>query len=221
MPYTWTTCSTFALTLLNSFKNRNDYSAPMTISASIKAPLPVPGNPGIWVGIFCVLIEFLLLFGVYFIAKAHNPESFRIGPDRLLTTAGVCITLLLLTSGYCMLKAVEAIRRGAQRSSFRWIVMAILLGLGYPLIKIMEIRWNISQGIDGETGIFYTVYYYLTLNHLVHVSWGLLGLIWVATRTGLRAYSAENHSGLEAAALYWHTTDVIWLVIFPFFYVLR
>ena len=31
----------------------------------------------------------------------------------------------------------------------------------------------------------------------------------------------EDYSGLEAAAVYWHTTDVIWLVIFPFFYVLR
>ena len=34
-------------------------------------------------------------------------------------------------------------------------------------------------------------------------------------------YSAKDYSGLEAAAVYWHTTDVIWLVIFPFFYVLR
>ncbi|MCU7859546.1 MAG: cytochrome c oxidase subunit 3, partial [Candidatus Thiodiazotropha sp. (ex Lucinoma kastoroae)] len=63
--------------------------------------------------------------------------------------------------------------------------------------------------------------YYLTLTHLVHVSWGLMGLIWIALRTGVGAYSSKNYSGLEAAALYWHTTDVIWLVIFSFFYILR
>ena len=33
-------------------------------------------------------------------------------------------------------------------------------------------------------------------------------------------YSAEDYSGLEALASYWHATDIIWLVIFPFFYVL-
>ena len=182
---------------------------------------PVPGNKGIWVGIFCVLVEFLLLFGVYFVAKAHHPEAFANGPDKLATIAGVTITFLLLTSGYCMVKAVEAIRRDNQTVTLRWVVTAMLLGLGYPLVKFVEIRWNVAHGIDGEAGIFYTVYYYLTLNHLVHVSWGLLGLAWVAVRTALGIYSARDYSGLEAAAMYWHATDVLWLVIFPFFYVFR
>lgn len=181
----------------------------------------VPGNKGIWVGIFCVLVEFLLLFGVYFVAKAHHPAAFQRGPDQLATVAGVAITLLLLTSGYCMVKAVAAIRRDDRRSTLRWVGGAIVLGLGYPLIKFFEIRWNVAHGIDGTAGIFYTVYYYLTLNHLVHVSWGLLGLLWVATRTALGIYSSRDYSGLEAAAMYWHATDVLWLVIFPFFYVLR
>jgi cytochrome c oxidase subunit 3 len=181
----------------------------------------VPGNAGIWVGIFCVLVEFLLLFGVYFVAKAHHREAFLAGPDKLATIAGVTITFLLLTSGYCMVKAVEAIRADRRQATLRWVGGAILLGFGYPLVKFFEIRWNVAHGIDGAAGIFYTTYYYLTLNHLVHVSWGLLGLFWVAARTALGIYSAQDYSGLEAAALYWHTTDVIWLVIFPFFYVLR
>ena len=33
-------------------------------------------------------------------------------------------------------------------------------------------------------------------------------------------YSADDYAGLEALASYWHATDIIWLVIFPFFYVL-
>jgi len=181
----------------------------------------VPGNGGIWVGIFCVLVEFLMLFIVYFIAKAHHPEAFQSGPDKLVTLAGVTITILLLTSGYCMVKAVESIRQEAPTTAFRWILLAMLLGFGYPLVKFFEIRWNIAHGVDGQAGIFYTVYYYLTLTHLVHVFWGLLGLGWVALRTNRGIYTSKDYSGLEAAAVYWHTTDIIWLVIFPFFYVLR
>ena len=181
----------------------------------------VPGNKGIWVGIFCVLVEFLLLFTVYFVAKAHHPDAFLRGPDRLATTAGATITVLLLTSGYCMVKAVAAMRRDRQRTSLAWILAALMLGLGYPLVKFFEIRWNVAHGVDNTAGIFYGVYYYLTLNHLVHVTWGILGLSWVAVRTGIGAYTAQEHGGLEAAAVYWHTTDVIWLAIFPFFYVLR
>ena len=181
----------------------------------------MPGNSGIWVGIFCVLVEFLVLFTVYFVAKVHNPEAFNTGPDKLLTTAGIAITLFLLTSGYCMVKAIEAIRRDNNKATLRWIIAAILLGFGYPVIKYFEIRWNIAHGVDGEAGTFYTVYYYLTLNHLVHVSWALLGLFWVAFRTGFGIYSSKDYRGLEAAALFWHTTDVIWLALFPFFYILR
>lgn len=184
-------------------------------------PGRIPGNKGIWVGIFCVLVEFLLLFSVYFVARWNFPEAFRAGPDRLATVAGTTITVLLLTSGYCMVKAVAAIRRDDARRCLRWIAAAIVLGIGYPLVKFFEIRWNVAQGIDGEAGIFYTVYYYLTLNHLVHVSWGLLGLLWAAARTATGAYTSGDYGGLEAAAVYWHTTDVIWLAIFPFFYVLR
>ena len=181
----------------------------------------IPGNTGIWVGIFCVLVEFLLLFCVYFIAKAHNPQAFLMGPEKLATLAGTTITVFLLTSGYCMVKAVASIRKDHIKRTLVWVIAAIALGFGYPAIKFFEIRWNIAHGIDGQTGVFYTVYYYLTLNHLVHVTWGLMGLSWVAVRTALGLYSSSNHSGLEAAAVYWHTTDVIWLVIFPFFYVLR
>ena len=196
-------------------------SLPATVDTNSSSHGRIPGNTGIWVGIFCVLVEFFMLFSVYLIAKAHNPEAFLTGPDKLATLAGTTITLLLLTSGYCMVKAVSAIRMDNHKSSLRWIIMAMVLGFGYPIVKYFELRWNIAHGVHGEAGVFYTVYYYLTLNHLVHVSWGLLGLIWIAIRTGAGMYSSDNHSGLEAAALYWHTTDVIWLVIFPFFYILR
>jgi cytochrome c oxidase subunit 3 len=185
------------------------------------APHPVPGNRGIWVGIFCVLVEFLLFFMVYFTARAHHPEAFLKGPEQLATVAGTTITILLLTSGYCVVKAVAAMRADQAHLTLRWLIAGMVLGVGYPLVKYVEIRWNVAHGIDGSAGIFYSVYYYLTLNHLVHVSWGLLGLGWVAVRTALGVYSAADYAGLEAAAVYWHTTDVIWLIIFPFFYVWR
>ena len=93
----------------------------------------IPGNKGIWVGIFCVLVEFLFLFTVYLVARAHHPEAFSSGPDKLVTLAGTTITLLLLTSGYCMVKAVNAIRCDENTKSVRWIVLAIVFGLGYPV----------------------------------------------------------------------------------------
>mgnify|MGYP003605576026 FL=1 len=90
----------------------------------------------------------------------------------------------------------------------------------FPIAKYFEIQWNLANGINGESGIFFTVYYYLTFNHLVHATWGILGILWVLARHLFGGYSPEDYAGLEALACYWHATDIIWLVIFPFFYVL-
>ena len=180
----------------------------------------IPGNKGIWVGITCEIIEFVVLFAVYFVARAHFPDAFHEGAQRLSVLAGTVITLLMVTSSYFIACSVNAIRLGRHRASVLWLVAGLVVALGYPLAKFLEIRWNLAHGIDGSSGIFFTVYYYLTFNHLVHATWGILGILWVLARLLFHGYTAEEHSGLEALASYWHATDIIWLIIFPLFYVL-
>lgn len=180
----------------------------------------VPGSRAIWVGISCVFVEFTLLFTVYFVARAHFPEAFHAGAELLPRLSGTLITLAMISSSFCLAAAVATIRAGAQRASLFWLVMGLLLALTYPVIKYFEIRWNLAHGIDAQAGVFIGAYYYLTLNHLVHATWGILGMFWVVARHITGAYSTDEYGGLEALASYWHATDIIWLAIFPFFYVL-
>ena len=180
----------------------------------------IPGNKGICVGITCVIIEFVVLFAVYFVARAHFPDAFHEGAQRLSVLAGTVITLLMVTSSYFIACSVNAIRLGRHRAAVAWLVAGLIVALGYPVAKFLEISWNLAHGIDGSSGIFFTVYYYLTFNHLVHATWGILGILWVLARLLFHGYTAEDHSGLEALASYWHATDIIWLIIFPLFYVL-
>ena len=189
-------------------------------AADLRETGRIPGNKGIWVGITCELVEFTVMFVIYFIARAHYPEAFQEGAERLNRTAGTVITLLMVTSSYFIARSVYAIRAGERRQSIGWLAAGLVVALGYPVAKVLEVTWNLAHGIDGSSGIFFTVYYYLTFNHLVHASWGILGILWVLARHVAGGYSAEDHAGLEALASYWHATDIIWLVIFPLFYVL-
>ena len=199
----------------------NAATLPLPPSAeTVETARRIPGNKGIWVGITCEFVEFLVLFIVYFVARAHFPEAFEQGAERLSRLAGTIITLLMISSSFCIACSVTTMRRGDRRQSLYWLIGGLLLALGYPLAKYLEISWNLAHGINGESGIFFTVYYYLTFNHLVHATWGILGILWVLARHLAGGYSAEDHAGLEALASYWHATDIIWLVIFPFFYVL-
>jgi cytochrome c oxidase subunit 3 len=180
----------------------------------------IPGNKAIWVGIFAELVEFTLMFLVYFIARVNHPEAFHEGPEKLSLLAGTANTAIMLTSSYFVARAVLAIRNNHSSTSLRWLIAAFVTAIGYPVVKALEIRWNLDHGVRGDGDVFQMTYYYLTFNHLVHVSWGLLGMLWIMLRTGFGGYSAEDHRGMIAFASYWHATDLIWLMIFPLFYVL-
>ncbi len=183
-------------------------------------PRRVPGNKGIWVGITCEFVEFAVLFIVYFVSRSHFPDAFEAGTDRLNRIAGTVITLLMITSSFFIACSVATIRAGKQRQSLLFLIAGLIVALGYPAMKVYEITWNLAHGIDGNSGIFFTVYYYLTFNHLVHAGWGILGILWVLARHFVGGYTKDDYAGLEALASYWHATDIIWLAIFPFFYVL-
>ena len=194
--------------------------SPPPEDGAVSGSAGVPGNRAIWVGIFAELTEFTLMFLVYFFARINHPQAFHEGPQKLSLAAGTVNTVIMLTSSYFVARAVLAIRRDRSGIALRWLIAAFVTGAGYPVVKALEIRWNIEHGLTGGGDVFQMSYYYLTFNHLVHVSWGLLGLVWIMLRTGFGGYSADNHNGLVAFASYWHATDLIWLMIFPLFYVL-
>lgn len=180
-----------------------------------------PGNIAIWILIYAELTEFALFFIVFLVARAHNQDLFAAGPPQLNTFAGALNTLILITSSYFVARAMSSIRAGQLKSCVRWLWLTIAAGGGYCLIKLWEYHWNHEAGIDSKTNIFFSLYYYLTFNHLLHVLVGMCTLLFVTIRAHFNAYSADEHEGLESAACYWHMIDLAWIVIFPLLYVLR
>ena len=90
----------------------------------------VPGNKGIWVGICCEFVEFLVLFIVYFVARAHFPDAFHTGAERLSQTAGVVITLLMVSSSFFIACSVTRLRTGRRRESIAWLI-ALSLAIAF------------------------------------------------------------------------------------------
>lgn len=178
------------------------------------------GNVAVWILIYAELTEFALFFIVFLIARSHNPEMFSAGPDRLNTLAGMLNTLVLITSSFFVAKAIAAIKKGQRQTCQKWLWLTLLAGATYCGIKAWEYFWNEAAGFDLRTNLFYSIYYYLTFNHLLHVLIGMCTLLWVTLNSYFNAYSANDHEGLESAALYWHMIDMVWIIIFPLLYLL-
>jgi cytochrome c oxidase subunit 3 len=195
----------------------------MSLAPSIQLPAEdhIPGNKGMWAGILCEMTEFAVLFAVYFTARVFFPQEFRAGPGNLNLLAGTLNTLWMISGSYFVVNAVIAIRQNRPALSLRFLYLVFVSAAAYMMTKYLEFEWNVTHGVTGGNGAFFTVYYYLTLTHMVHVFWGMIGLGWVIFRTRGGAYTPTDHEGMESFASYWHATDLVWLIIFPLLYLLH
>jgi len=180
-----------------------------------------PGDLAIWFFIFAELLAFGIFFVAYAFARAHNVALFDASQQHLNRTSGAINTLVLITGSYFMVRAVAAIKQGYSNQCARWIGAAIGFGGIFLVIKSFEFYGKFSSGITLSTNTFYMFYLSLTIFHFMHVILGMVILAAVMLKARRGGYSAENHTGVETGAAYWHMVDLLWIILFPLIYVIH
>lgn len=189
-----------------------------------KASLP-PGDFAIWIIIYVELVTFAALFIGYAFARRADVVLFNQSQLLLDQRSGFINTLILITSSYFLVKAIEIIKtidnEKASILASRWLLAAIGLGSSFIVIKIMEFADKFEQGINLSTNTFFMFYLMLTVFHFIHVLLGLIILYAVYKKTKMGGYDQEDHIGMETGASYWHLVDLLWIVLFPLVYIIR
>ena len=181
----------------------------------------LPGVFAIWSFIYAELLVFGIFFLAYAFARAQNVELFNEYQQTLNRESGAINTLLLITSSYFVVMAVHAIRSNAARRCSQWLMLAILGGAVFVVVKMSEFVAKYADGINLSTNTFYMFYLSLTFFHFMHVLMGMVILAAVAVKAYRGGYSAQDHTGVETGASYWHMVDLVWIVLFPLVYVLH
>ena len=180
-----------------------------------------PGDLAIWVFILAELGAFAAFFGAYAFTRMKNVEMFNFYQQTLDNTAALINTLALITSSYFVVRVVAAIREDDARRCVRWLLAALLMGALFLVVKSNEYAHHIEEGIRLSTNTFYMFYLSLTVFHFMHVIVGMVILAAVAVKAKRGGYSAQQHTGVETGASYWHMVDLVWLILFPLVYVMR
>ncbi len=196
----------------------------LTLSRSAVPPARearLAGDLAIWFFILAELLAFGLFFAAYAFARSGDVEGFSLQQAALDRDSGAINTVLLLTSSYFVVRAVQAAAADRGTVSARWLLGAIGCGAGFVIVKLGEYVSAYAAGISLSSSTFHMFYLSLTLFHFMHVLLGLVILValWNNARKG-RYGSAELH-GIETGAAYWHMIDLVWLVLFPLVYVMR
>lgn len=172
--------------------------------------------PGVIVFIFADIASFVLFFAVFMSERLGQPELFAQSARRLDADLGLLNTMILITSGWLVALAVLAARRGDMAAVRPRLIGAILIGLGFAVVKFIEYGAKLDDGITITTNLFYTYYYALTGLHFIHVVVGLVLLGIIAAKTSRPP--GNYMTWLESGALYWHMVDILWVFLFPLFY---
>lgn len=180
-----------------------------------------PGDLAIWIFILAELGVFAVFFAAYAFTRANHVEMFNTYQATLDRNAALINTLALITSSYFVVRAVAAIRQDLKALCVRWLLAALAMGALFVAVKFGEYAHHFSEGINLRTNEFYMFYLSLTFFHFLHVILGMVILAAVVVKTRQGAYSAENHTGVETGASYWHMVDLVWMVLFPLVYVMR
>jgi cytochrome c oxidase subunit 3 len=185
---------------------------------------------GMWLFLFTELLLFSGLFLLYAVYLRNYPQEFVSGGKQLNWIMGTVNTVVLLTSSLLIAMAVTAVQRSELRRAVALIGGTILCAAVFMVIKYFEWSAKIGHGIypgsehlqagpPGES-VFFSLYYMSTGIHGLHVVIGGALLAWIAARVKSGAVNAENYVLLENGALYWHLVDLIWIFIFPLYYLI-
>jgi cytochrome c oxidase subunit 3 len=183
---------------------------------------------GMWLFLFTELLFFGGMFLLYAVYRGRYAAGFHAAAAEENTLVGAGNTALLLTNSLTMALAVAALRAGRIRRSLLAQGATILMGLGFLGVKGAEWAAKIALGLypgsaellrrsHGEV-LFFGLYYVMTGVHGIHVliGVGLIGVTLALTARG--AITAERFALLENAGLFWHFVDVVWIWLFPLFY---
>jgi cytochrome c oxidase subunit 3 len=159
---------------------------------------------------------FAALFAAYFsvrgAAKVWPPSQIGIPEVPIPAT----LTAILVTSSVVLQFGVRAIRRGRVATFERLLALTILLGLCFLALQGYDYS-RLTFGI--KDGIYPSLFYVMTGLHMAHVVGGVVLLSVVGAQSFTGQISTARHDPVEAAAIYWHFVDIVWIGLFTVYYV--
>lgn len=169
-------------------------------------------------GFWLFLISDSFVFGGLLVTRFNLLGMTR---PELNQTLGLAVTAVLLVSSFFMNRAETQMAQGNKKGFVTSSIITFILGLGF-LIGVVFVEWPgaAHEGLTASSSVTGGVFYMMTGMHAFHVFTGLIFLL-VVIRNGIRGlYTPEKHWAVEAATVYWHFIDVVWIFFYPALYLI-
>jgi cytochrome c oxidase subunit 3 len=186
---------------------------------------------GMWLFIFTELFLFAGLFLVFAVYRFKYAEGFHLAAKELNVTVGTINSIILLLSGMTMGISYLSIQQGKKKLTLILLAITIVLGIIFLVNKYFEWKIKFIHGLyPGSSELislsrgdvmFFGLYFFMTGLHALHLIAGLIFIAVVAGAVIRGRVNATKFALLENCSLYWHLVDLVWIFLFPLFYLIN
>ncbi|MEI6874139.1 MAG: cytochrome c oxidase subunit 3 family protein [Spirochaetota bacterium] len=191
---------------------------------------PALGRLGMWLFICTEILIFGGLFLLYSVYRYRHHDDFHAASALLDRVFGTTNTIVLITSSLTAVLSIHELRLGNKGRSRLFLLFTILCGFAFLGIKSFEWGAKFEHGLYpgaahlmslpfGEI-LYFGLYFTMTGLHAIHVIIGMSIFAYIYRRIGKGTVTGEKPIVLENAGLFWHLVDIIWIFLFPLFYLI-
>lgn len=185
---------------------------------------------GMWLFLFTEMLLFGALFVVYSVYRYANSEAFHLASTELDVTIGTINTIILLISSATVAMSITAIQEKKKKLALALLSVTVVCGLVFLVNKYFEWGHHIHEQLYPGSEVlmqrgygdimFYGLYYFMTGIHALHIIIGLIFLSFVIVFIIKDDIKHDDFVVHENGGLYWHLVDLIWIFLFPLFYLI-
>jgi cytochrome c oxidase subunit III len=186
---------------------------------------------GMWVFLITEIMFFGGLFLAYTVYRSSYPEVFWRASNTLNVIIGAVNTAVLLCSSYTMVLAVRAAQTGSRKALIIFLILTMLLGCVFLGIKGYEWTEKFHEHhvpgpsfhmegtpLQGQAQLFFSLYFAMTGLHALHMVIGVGLMTFLLCQAYAGKYTPDYYTPVDIGGLYWHFVDIIWIFLFPLFY---
>lgn len=127
-------------------------------------------------------------------------------------------TIILLSSGYTMIRALLSARRDSRKELRRWLLVTGILGAIFLVVQGSEWVRLVHHGFTLSSGVYGSIFYVLIGCHALHVLVAVVWVMGVFAKAIAGRFSVNQHVGVEICAIYWTFVVVLWPILYVLVY---
>lgn len=176
-------------------------------------------KPMLWISMVSMTMTFIGLTSAHIISSNREDwVSFELPSALYISTA------FIIMSSITFLVAKKSISKDNRAATSIFLILTLLLGIGFVYYQV-QVFYDLQEAglyLAGKDSVVSaSLLIVISFAHIIHVLAGLIVLMVVIYNHFKKRYNAMETLGLELGGIFWHFVDIIWILLFLFFYFIR